>query len=73
VSKPKRYSAAEAMHPRSAGRRVECARHPTRHFAYRASMTDVLFLPGIIAPAKSRYAPLAELVRQPYLSSVHHN
>jgi pimeloyl-ACP methyl ester carboxylesterase len=33
-----------------------------RHFAYRAAMTDVLFLPGIIAPAKSRYAPLlAEL------------
>lgn len=35
--------------------------HATRP-RHRAAMTDVLFLPGIIAPAKSRYAPLlAEL------------
>jgi pimeloyl-ACP methyl ester carboxylesterase len=52
----------ESGDPCSRSDRVECAPHRTRHFAYRAAMTDVLFLPGIIAPAKSRYAPLlAEL------------
>jgi hypothetical protein len=41
---------------------VECARHPTPPFCLSCCHDRRLFLPGIIAPAKSRYAPLlAEL------------
>ena len=55
MSEPKTVLGRRSGDPFSRSDRVECAPHRTRHFAYRAAMTDVLFLLGIIAPAKSRF------------------